>query len=223
MRKLGRIHVPDERDHKYPVRAIFPKRKSNISVVLYDDTKWTGNQGNTPKCVAYAGAHWIECGPVVPKYGKGKQPPLYNPSTLYGWCQKVDGIPGKHEGTTTRALAKVLKAKGVVKSYHWAFTLKDLQQCLLQVGPMVLGINWYSDMFEPDTKKFIHPTGEFAGGHGILAMGVNMDQGWIKLKNSWGTDWGENGHCYLSFIDADDLLSDDGDAMIATEASVRAA
>lgn len=37
------------------------------------------------------------------------------------------------------------------------------------------------------------------GGHCMLAVGYNRTAGRLTVRNSWGTDWGESGYCYLPY------------------------
>jgi len=80
-------------------------------------------------------------------------------------------------------------------------------------GPAVLGVPWYSGMYNTDSDGFIHADGYVAGGHAILARAVNVKKGYITLRNSWGKGWGVNGDCYITFEDMDKLLQNWGEAV----------
>lgn len=79
---------------------------------------------------------------------------------------------------------------------------------------MVLGIDWYNDMFDPDADGLLHVTGGVAGGHAILANGVSLKRRQVRLENSWGVNWGVDGHAYLGFDDLGTLLAGDGEACV---------
>ena len=68
-------------------------------------------------------------------------------------------------------------------------------------------------MLNTDENGFIHPTGSVAGGHAILARAVNVKEGYITLRNSWGKNWGKNGDCYITFDDMEKLLGEYGEAV----------
>mmetsp|Transcript_8275 Transcript_8275/g.9379 ORF Transcript_8275/g.9379 Transcript_8275/m.9379 type:complete len:141 (-) Transcript_8275:29-451(-) len=34
--------------------------------------------------------------------------------------------------------------------------------------------------------------------HGVTLVASNFEQGYITIRNSWGSDWGENGHIRLA-------------------------
>jgi hypothetical protein len=134
----------------------------------------------------------------------------------------VDEWPGTdYEGTSVRAGAKVLQDWGYIDQYVWAWDINDLIEGVLYLGPVVLGTNWYSGMFEPDPKTHIvKPSGGIAGGHAYEIYVVNKNTGLARIKNSWGIDWGDRGTALISFEDVERLLSEDGEACIAFEKKV---
>jgi hypothetical protein len=142
---------------------------------------------------------------------------------IYTEAQKVDEWPGEdYDGTSVLAGAKVCKAWGHYGAYRWAFSLEDLVLALGYAGPVVLGINWHADMFEPDSTGRIRPTGQVVGGHAILAHAVNIKTSKrsdprVWLWNSWGRAWGQDGRAWLSWDDISKLLSDDGEACVPQE------
>lgn len=122
-----------------------------------------------------------------------------------------------YDGTSVRAGAKILKRLGVISEYRWAYTLDDVVQAVLNLGPVVVGTWWYTDMFMPNSKGVITATGQKAGGHAYVINGVNVKKRMFRIKNSWGRSWGKNGHAYISFDDFDKLLKDWGEACMAFE------
>jgi len=63
----------------------------------------------------------------------------------------------------------------------------------------------------------IKVTGSNLGGHSVLCFGVNHNEKYFKIQNSWGPAWGINGGlCRISFDDMDRLLHEDGEACIPT-------
>src|SRR5436189_70085 len=74
-------------------------------------------------------------------------------------------------------------------AYRWAFSLDDVLHAVSQVGPVVIGCNWYEGMMEPDSTGIVHPTGDVVGGHCVLVRGVAVKREWVRFRNSWG-DWG---------------------------------
>lgn len=69
--------------------------------------------------------------------------------------------------------------------------------------PVIIGLSLY-DSFEGDTVAAtgIVPmpnlqTERVVGGHCMLAIGYGQHSGLIKVRNSWGADWGDKGNCYI--------------------------
>jgi len=175
------------------------------------------DQGREGACVGFALGHEISARPAEFRGLDYK----YLVEDVYHEAQRVDpwdggSYPGAapfYEGTSVLAGVKILHKKGFFKSYRWAFGIEDLILGLGYIGPAVLGINWYTDMLNTDENGFIHPTGSVAGGHAILARAVNVKEGYITLRNSWGKNWGKNGDCYITFDDMEKLLGEYGEAV----------
>jgi hypothetical protein len=219
---LGRRHAPDPKDLLHPMLAALPPEAVDLSALpnskYWYANAWWGDQGGTSQCVAFAWTHWLEDGPVT-----HKQPaPLIQPSYLYGEAQKNDEWPGEdYDGTSVRAGAKVLQAMGYVGEYTWAFDVETVVAALLSRGPVVVGTNWYQNMFYPDPKTgIVKPDGALAGGHAWKLDGANQRTQLIRFKNSWGRDWGKRGHAYISFEALDRLIKEDGEACLALELAV---
>lgn len=147
--------------------------------------------------------------------------PPYIPAILYNEAQKVDEWPGEdYDGTSVRAGAKILKSKGYISSYAWAWDLETTIQALLTAGPVVVGTTWLYDMFFPNEKGIIKASGEIMGGHAYLLDGVNVNKQLFRIKNSWGRQWGYKGFAYISFNDMEKLILDDGEVCLAQEINI---
>jgi hypothetical protein len=214
MPALGRLVAEDPRDAYYPMRQQLSAHPSTR-----DYRYWFANgiwldQGNTPQCVGYSWVHWLEDGPIE-QPGVG---PIVDPTTVYQDAQRVDEWDGEdYEGTSVRAGAKVLKTRGFIRSYHWAESIDDIIEALLEVGPVVVGTNWYADMMETHVTGLLRLGGNIVGGHAYVLNGISRLSGMIRMKNSWGKSWGLNGHAYLAIRDVERLLHEDGEAALAVE------
>lgn len=81
----------------------------------------------------------------------------------------------------------------------------SIKQVLLTNKPVILGMMVYSS-FEgkevektgivpiPDTKNE-----SILGGHCMLIVGYDDKKKLVKVLNSWGSDWGDNGYCYIPY------------------------
>lgn len=172
---------------------------------------WHGNQGINPHCVAFAFAHWLNDGPKLYSLFRHRRPGV---DTTYIYCeaQKLDPWPGdcddpKYAGTTIRSGAKVMQRLGFVSNYYWARNASEIIQAVLTVGTVVIGTRWYEGMSRPDTNNLMWVTGREEGGHATVVTGVNTDTGLVRIKNSWGRSFGDNGHAYMT-IDEFTKLTD---------------
>lgn len=143
---------------------------------------------------------------------------------LYARAQLVDEFPGQEpqmSGTSVLAAAKLLAADGDIDNYRWAFTMNELLSWVSRKGPAVLGVPWFEGMIDADPKTGrIAPTGEQVGGHCLIANGVSLSRGTVRLHNSWGPGWGRGGACEITFDDLYVVLRQNGEACLPVKALV---
>lgn len=203
IRRFGRGVARDARDYELVPEA------TDRKIRYWDDTRWYGDQGDTPECVGYAWAHWLYSVPIRN---------WIDPSGIYYFAKYIDEWPGQnYDGTSVRAGAKVLHRLGVIEEYSFAWDMESLAYALLELGPVTIGINWYEGMQEPDSRANIYRTGQLLGGHAVVLTGINLAGGVVRGKNSWGRSWGRNGRFFLRLDDLEQLLKEDGEVCIATE------
>lgn len=215
---LGRFPAEDDRDRLHLMTSVLPAAPGR-TYRYWNPSGWWGNQGSTPQCVSYAWIHWLEDGPVThPETPHGGREPLLDPDDVYRRAQRIDEWPGEnYDGTSVRAGAKILQAEGVIGEYVWAWDADTVVTALLETGPVVVGTWWYDRMFYPDGEGLLTVGGRRAGGHAYVLNGVNVDKGLVRIKNSWGRRWGKDGYAYLTIADLDRLISEQGEACLATE------
>lgn len=215
LKYLGRKDSKDLRDLNYLIKDKL-NLTPNVTVKYWDDSVWSGDQGQTSQCVGYAWAHWIEDGPVL---HSGPHPKI-QPLIIYNGAQQNDewsGPPPVYDGTSVRGAAKWLKLQNKISSYLWAFDLQTLIDTVLTKGPVVVGTDWYNNMFYPDRNGFIKVTGYYVGGHAYDINGVDTVNKFFRIKNSWGKNWGKQGHAYISFTDMNRLIRLGGEVCLAIE------
>lgn len=196
----------DPKSRSFPIRTLIQAKQPRSytwSCTAHLD------QGQEGACVGHAFAHDIAARPKV------RPADSVLAFRLYRYAQQLDEWEGgSYSGTSVLAGAKAVQRLGYVREYRWAFSLDETLLAIGYTGPVVLGLNWYGGMWNPDDKGFIHVTGSLSGGHAILAHGVSLKSESVLLRNSWGQSWGVNGGCRISFTDLDRLLHEDGEACV---------
>lgn len=88
--------------------------------------------------------------------------------------------------------------KNRISSYFRINDEDTIKECLMNNGPVVIGMTWYSDirvrngiMTSTCEKK------NSRGGHCMVIYGWNSD-GW-KIQNSWGKHWGIEGRAIIPY------------------------
>ena len=83
--------------------------------------------------------------------------------------------------------------------------LNKMRQCLSDGYPIVFGLKLTQQFFFPPYDGFIptpdpnDPQSAEHGLHAMLIVGYNDRQRVFIVRNSWGTGWGVDGYCYLSY------------------------
>lgn len=94
---------------------------------------------------------------------------------------------------------------------------KSIKQAILDYGSVVMNFSYYSDCCDDDNGTIFYNganTKEDASGHAVQIIGWDdnfsrkkftsgtprKNGAWI-IKNSWGTDFGDNGYYYMSYED----------------------
>jgi C1A family cysteine protease len=91
-----------------------------------------------------------------------------------------------------------------VTSYQRLNTLDDMLDCLAAGYPFVFGFSVY-ESFETKAvaKTGLVPmpgkTEKCLGGHAVLCVGYDDKTRLVKVRNSWGEEWGDKGYFYLPY------------------------
>lgn len=217
--RLGRHVEHDPRSRNYPaLRATKP----NVSV-LWGHHGPVLDQGQIGACTGNALADCLNT-----DYFAASRPNGYltegDALKLYALATQLDTVPGTYPpddtGSTGLAVCKAGKQLGYLSSYRHAFGF-DHFCAVLQTQPVIVGTNWTSDMFTPDSNGFVAPTGQVEGGHEYLALGIDYTAEMLTFLNSWGGSWGDRGRFYMRFTDFEQLLADQGDVCAPIGAAVQ--
>ncbi|MFI5685915.1 hypothetical protein [Streptomyces sp. NPDC051636] len=110
-------------------------------------------------------------------------------------------------GSSGLGVSRYGKARGWFDNYRTATSALGVLSAL-QTGPVILGLPWHRQFFEPDHNGFIDSAGwersPLDGGHEVcgavletlrLTSGgdVDLDRTVLALPNSWSPSWGIDG------------------------------
>lgn len=181
--------------------------------VDWTDTETKLDQGQTGHCVGFGEAQWGNTLPVDDKEDNAAG------HANYYRCKIIDGEPKAEDGSSVHSAASDLVATGRLSVYAWASTTAAMITWVTQHGPLIMGLDWYNDMFNPDPSGLVVPTGGIAGGHCFVCVGYDPATNRFKYLNSWSDQWGPiGGYFYMNEADQAMLLASSGaECMAAVE------
>jgi len=87
----------------------------------------------------------------------------------------------------------------------WAYvattsvSVEAIKNALVTYGPLVTTMDVYADFFSYHGGIYSYASGTYQGGHAILIVGYDDAAQCFKVKNSWGTGWGEAGYFRIAY------------------------
>lgn len=207
---------PDEEDRARAGRV--PFRDEQDFRAWGANAVWL-NQGDTGTCVGHGTTHALEDKPI-------RTPGDVDPYAIYRlactldpWTDNDDG--DLDAGTSVLAGMKAAQQMGYIESYYSVTTMEEWDHVLMEVGDIVIGINWYSsfDAVGPDGYAELNPNLGIRGGHCLKADARNRGTGWNRLKNSWGRDFAYHGWLFLEDSAIEQLMAEGGDAFVMVPAA----
>lgn len=242
---LGRTleHDPASRGYEHHIRRITkPRNKTHLLAGPHL------NQADLGSCEGNTSAEFLNCGMALknrklfndrnPRSGQAsvfagnkfltedQAVDLYSKATTLDNDEIPGHYPPTDTGTSGNGIAKAMRAMGGLQTYNWTFTW-DAFLATLQTQPIMLGLNWYTDMFDTDSKGRVHRGGKVEGGHAILAFSVQFTGShaaqvgctnhWVNDDGSiWGVKIGKHEGCFwISFADLEQLLiHEQGDSLV---------
>jgi hypothetical protein len=210
----------DERSKGYNVEDILrstvkPVRKMWDEGIVLD-------QGSEGACVGFGWMAEFLATPAAPTPQPPRLATQKYANNVYQTAKQIDEFPGEsYDGTSVLAGAKVMKSRGFIKSYRWAFNMDAIRNAIIQEGPVVIGIPWKDGMYQTDSSGIVKVAGKLVGGHCLTLTGYDpaMKIGSrtyevYRWRNSWGTSYGVNGSGYIKSADLAKLLKGVGEACV---------
>jgi len=212
---------PDSRDRLLATASLHP------SAALVDRKLYTMvnkdfriNQGDEGTCVSHGGTNNLLAGPTE----HDLYPPFETEEKAHQFARAAylgaSGDSTYQLGMYPRDLCAWFKAQGFIESYLGVPQVDDVTTALLTFGPVMIAIPWYYSMFEGNNKlgdkvlaskygnywiKVNLNTG-LAGYHCVAVTGIDLDPTdgappFLRIQNSWGSEWGANGTARLTVED----------------------
>lgn len=212
--KLGRIVQHDPRSKQYRV---------NVAGIEVASVRWQRrtpvfDQGDLGSCTGNAGVGCLATDPFFDTLPKDVAKSIGEELaiSIYSDATKLDEFDGEYlptdTGSSGLAVAKALKARGLISGYTHAFSLDEALKALMW-GPVIVGINWYNNFFSPNKNGVIAVgvNDYVVGGHEVLLDEVDVAKKMVGATNSWGDSWGVGGRFYIPFDLLSRLMFEDGD------------
>jgi len=179
---------------------------------------WTGgtvlDQGQEGTCVGHGVVGEYLASPVrgrVANAEAGHQLAV----AVFDRCAQIDEFEGvsRENGTSVRAGMLVARERGWISGFNWAFNLSELRAAL-QTGPVVIGVEWRSGMYDTDSYGGVNVAGDVVGGHCLVITGYSPNYRgagpFYRWRNSWSKSYGANGNGYITPADLDSILFQSG-------------
>lgn len=201
----------DERNNLFTVEAMDCFDNGKYEPAVRREKKVWLDQGQEGACTGFGTAHVLASEPL-------ERPDMSNElaRAIYLEAQKQDEWAGEnYSGSSVNGAMKAAMLKGYISEYRWCKTLLEVRHALSYHGGVVIGVNWYESMFQPDSNGYVHVAGAVRGGHALMLAGYEGDV--FFLENSWGQNWGLVGGCMISAADLERLLNERGEFACPTK------
>lgn len=210
--RMGRHQV---HDWLLPERRAVVNHLEPIRSVDHKELQDPFNQGNIGSCTMNAGYGTLVTAPFATK------PMAITQGTIqdgYRLETRIDDsqIPGHWEPTDTGSTGAwsmiVLQQLGLIADWQHTTDMASALR-LLNRGSISGGFTWWNSFFTPDkTGTLVLDQSEgIGGGHQIAITANDVDGKRVRLRQSWGLDWGLRGHAWIPYSVLSDLMDDGGD------------
>jgi hypothetical protein len=202
---------------------------ASITTVTHQEHEPVFDQGQIGSCTANAGfgtmvtgtadawavfqAAWKRhgrTGPVV----EDDCVQLYELETSLDNSQIPGQYPPDDTGSSGPWSMMSLERWGLIRSFHHTRSLRTALVALND-SPVSIGIPWLQSMFDIDSSGtiIVDQDSQVAGGHQVCLVANDTSRRAAYVRNSWGTNWGQSGHAWLSWDSLKWLFAQGGDAV----------
>jgi len=136
----------------------------------------------------------------------------------YGCCLTADDPYNPSQMDTPPTQAQLDEAlRYTAGAYHSINNVDEGKHCIASGFTFLIGFNVYEN-FETDIHSdgvMPAPDGSILGGHEVLVIGYDDNKadshgrkGFFKVRNSWGSGWGDHGNFYMAYEDFPNVYSE---------------
>jgi hypothetical protein len=165
------------------------------------------DQGSEGTCVGHGATNLLLAGPTPhPDY-----PAFATESQAHQFARKLyleaSGDATYQQGMYPRDACAELVSWELISSYWKVMQVDEVTTALLSFGPVMICIPWYASMYIPvhrggNSYIRVNLGSEHVGYHCVALTGVDLDPDvglpFVRVENSWGSDWGTNGTARLT-------------------------
>jgi hypothetical protein len=209
-RRLGRHVAHDDRSWLYPAAM-----SAELRSIQHRRHYRTFNQGDIGMCT---GVSAVELLMTEPFWRRDRPLDLDNARSIYAAASKIDDIrgvfPPDDVGSSGLAVMKVCKKRHYIREYRHAFGIEQALRALV-LAPTVVGVNWYEGFDKPSRSGECKLAGGVRGGHEVVLDGIDIERKRVWGRQSWGSQWGDDGRFFWSFATYEQLLNENGDVTTA--------
>lgn len=122
---------------------------------------------------------------------------LYGICTESIWPYNID----KFDDTPSESAYTDAKSRNI-EQYQHLYTNTDVIDALMNNQPVVIAALVFSDFMNLSSQNSTVPMPsqyEMGMGHALCIVGYDLDRLAFLVKNSFGTDWGDAGYCWMPF------------------------
>lgn len=212
--RLGRHQIHDALASEREAFGLID-RLLGIETVEHEEFLPVFDQGKVGSCTANAA---LGCLATAPFGHPGVQFTEADALALYELETRLDDrqLPGQYPPDDTGSSGPwsmmALEQQGRIASWvHTRDTHTALR--LLTRGPVSFGAPWFRSMLTPDATGTIRidEATDVVGGHQVCLVGNDAQNQRVRIRNSWGPQWADQGHAWLSWTDLDLLMHRGGD------------
>jgi hypothetical protein len=218
--RLGRHRLHDPRSRDYDAVTLLGEYGLAVlptTEVMHVQHEPPWNQGRIGSCTANAALGCLVSGPNWRGHAvdEGDATRLYMRETRLDDHQIPGEWPPDDTGSTGLWSMQALRQQGLITGYRHCFSVNTVLAVLAHY-PVSIGIPWYQSMFAPGTDAVIEVDygSPVAGGHQVALVGLDPARKLVRVRNSWGTGWGDGGYAWLRWSDLQTLLHLGGDAVV---------